>query len=239
MLNHRSALISPSYKRRCVPSHVHTNRQLSVACSAEGSNNKQTGWHWPFSKKTAGDDIETEIVYVTDTAEADEVIEEPEYIDDVEQVQLGDQTGAETSAGAAAVAAEDDDVLQQEQLPGQHAAPLRAEPAATQVRSGLGVAPGAASAHCSQHSAAAQCDMPQCSHGSHTAVGHGTRTPCSLWHNRPSCHATSLVIHAPPVIVSWWTKLRMVPSKPVYGCINNNHTPAFCIPLRGLFPGCA
>jgi len=132
MLTSHRSLISPSCKRRCVSSHIHTNRQLNVACSAEDSNNKRTGWHWPFSKNTAGDDIETEIVYVTDTAEADEVIEEPEYVDDVEQVQLGDQIGA----GAAAVAAEDGDVLQQEQLPGQASAPVYAEPAATQVRFG-------------------------------------------------------------------------------------------------------
>jgi hypothetical protein len=98
--------------------HHHKHRNTSrpvVACAAStGSENKQHGWHWPFSKQTA-DDAETEIVYVTDTAEADEVIEEPEDIDIInhrqqEQEQahdnLDESAAAQAAAGEAALDAD-------------------------------------------------------------------------------------------------------------------------------------
>lgn len=89
---------------------VHPN----VACAA-GSSKSQQGWHWPFSKHTA-DDAETEIVYVTDTAEADEIIEEPEF-DDVDQAgqqQLQPHASLDAAAAAQAAVATEDDQLQPE-----------------------------------------------------------------------------------------------------------------------------
>jgi hypothetical protein len=96
--------------------HHHKHRNISrpvVACAAStGSESKQHGWHWPFSKQTA-DDAETEIVYVTDTAEADEVIEEPEDIDTIKYRQqeqahdnLYDSAAAQAAAREAALDAD-------------------------------------------------------------------------------------------------------------------------------------
>lgn len=101
-------------KQRPPKRHQQHNILPVVACAAsKGPDSKQHGWHWPFSKQTA-DDAETEIVYVTDTAEADEVIEEPEYIDIADDRQLEQQQaqgvlGASAEAQAAAEAALDAD----------------------------------------------------------------------------------------------------------------------------------
>jgi hypothetical protein len=60
------------------------------------SGRQQQGWHWPFSRNTV-DEAETEIVYVTDTADADEIIEEPDYVQDVE---IGEHEQQEAAGGA-------------------------------------------------------------------------------------------------------------------------------------------
>jgi hypothetical protein len=78
--------LSNSKQRSSNHHHQHSTRPIVVCAASAGSDSKQHGWHWPFSKQTA-DDAETEIVYVTDTAEADEVIEEPEYIDNANHSQ--------------------------------------------------------------------------------------------------------------------------------------------------------
>lgn len=72
----------------------------AVRCAAvagSGTGKRQQGWHWPLGggQRAAenDDDAETEIVYVTDTAEADEVIEEEEP-DQVEISAQHDQQAA-------------------------------------------------------------------------------------------------------------------------------------------------
>lgn len=96
----QSSLHSSSSKQRLT--RLSTVRHPLVTCAA--GSDKHHGWHWPFSKHTA-DDVETEIVYVTDTAEADEVIEEPDYVDvdqDSAQQQSVSALGGVGEATAAA-----------------------------------------------------------------------------------------------------------------------------------------
>lgn len=71
----------PSCKPRCSALQPPVKPHSTVTRAAAGSDKKH-GWHWPFHRSSAADaEGETEIVYVTDTAEADEVIEEPEYVE--------------------------------------------------------------------------------------------------------------------------------------------------------------
>lgn len=85
-----------------------------MVCAAAGSSKQQQGWHWPFSRNTV-DEAETEIVYVTDTAEADEIIEEPDCVAELvngerEQQEAADGGAYEHTTAAEQEAAEVEDV---------------------------------------------------------------------------------------------------------------------------------
>lgn len=95
MLTSHSSTRGPACKQQCKTHHIRGSHR-AVVCAAAGSSKQQQGWHWPFSRNTA-DEAETEIVYVTDTADADEIIEETDYVQDVED---GENEQQEAAAGA-------------------------------------------------------------------------------------------------------------------------------------------